>query len=47
MTLELKNLYEENRKENDNSLSFLDSHADCLIRGTSMTRRQKLEKKWH
>jgi len=25
--LELK---EENRKENDNSLSFLDSHGDCL-----------------
>lgn len=45
MSLELKNLYDENRKENGKSLSFLDSHADCLMRGTSMTRRQKLEKK--
>jgi hypothetical protein len=34
--LELKNLYEEKRKANDNSLSFVASHADCIMRGTSI-----------
>jgi hypothetical protein len=34
--LELKNLYEEKRKANDNSLLFVASHADCIMRGTSI-----------
>jgi hypothetical protein len=34
--LELKNLYEEKRKANDNSLLVVASHADCIMRGTSI-----------
>ncbi|GEM_PF-4498044 len=32
----LKNLYEEKRKANDNSLSFVASYADCMMQGTSI-----------